>query len=144
MKDKANDSVSHYVLDTSAILTLREEEEGADQVEDILRQSQSGMVEVYASFMAYMETFYRVWQVEGESSAKRTYAELLALPIKQVSVTQPILLKAGAIKAQFQLSVADAWTIATAAELGATLVHKDPEMEQAKPIANLLALPYKN
>lgn len=132
-----------YVLDTSAVLTLREDEEGADKVESLLRQAEAGNLEIYASFMTYMELYYRVWQVEGEEAAKMIYAELKALPVKQVSPTEPILLRAGAIKAQHRLSVADSWIIATAIELQAILVHKDPEMEQVKAIANLLFLPYK-
>jgi len=48
-----------------------------------------------------------------------------------------------AIKAQCRLSVADAWIIASAIEVQGILVHKDPEMEQAQRIVDLLQLPYK-
>jgi len=63
MKDelKPENSKSRYVLDTSAILTLREDEEGADQVEKILREAEAGTAEVYGPFMMYMEAYYRVW-----------------------------------------------------------------------------------
>ncbi len=71
------------------------------------------------------------------------YAELKALPIQQVNLTESILLKAGAIKAQYRLSVADAWIIAVAIEVQGILVHKDPEMEQVQHIIDLLQLPYK-
>jgi len=145
MKDESNlkNSKPRYVFDTSAVLTLREDEEGADQVENLLRQAEAGTAEVYGPFMMYMEVYYRVWQVEGETSARTMYAELKALPIQQVNPTEPILLKAGAIKAQYRLSVADAWIIAAAIEVQGILVHKDPEMEQAKQIVDLLQLPYK-
>jgi predicted nucleic acid-binding protein len=145
MKGESNpkNSKKRYVLDTSAVLTLRGDEEGADHVENLLRQAESGIAEVYGPFMMYMEAYYRVWQVEGETSARTIYAELKALPIQQVNLTEPILMKAGAIKAQYSLSVADAWIIATAIEVQGILVHKDPEMEQAQQIVDLLQLPYK-
>jgi len=133
-----------YLLDTSAILALRGDEEGADDVEFILRESESGTAEVYASFMTYMEAYYKVWQVEGEESAKRMYAELISLPVRRIDLNNQILLKAGAIKANYRLSVADAWIIASAMEVEAYLVHRDPEFEQVKDVVSLIFLPYKS
>jgi len=133
-----------YVLDTSAILALRSDEPGADDVESILRKAEYGSVEVYVSFMTYMEAYYRVWRIEGEESAKRMYAELMALPVSRIGITDGILLRAGAIKAVYRLSVADAWIIASAVELEASMVHKDPEFEQVQDILSLVTLPYKN
>ncbi|MFC1717829.1 PIN domain-containing protein [Candidatus Poribacteria bacterium] len=132
-----------YLLDTSAILALRSDEPGADDVESILRESESGQAEVYASFMTYMEVYYRIWHIEGEESAKRMYGELLSLPISRVDMSDSILLCAGSIKANYSLSVADAWIIASAIEMEASLVHKDPEFEQVQDIVSLIFLPYK-
>lgn len=133
-----------YLLDTSAILALRGDEPGADDVESILRESESGQAEVYASFMTYMEAYYRIWRLEGEESARRMYAELLSLPIVRVDVSDSILLRAGAIKANYRLSVADSWIIASAMKMKASLVHKDPEFEQVKDIVSLISLSYKS
>jgi len=133
-----------YLLDTSAILALRDDEPGADDVESILRKSESGEAEVYVSFMTYMEAYYRIWRLEGEESAKRIYAELLSLPVLRIDVNDRILLRAGAIKANYRLSVADSWIIASAMEVKASLVHKDPEFEQVEDIVSLIFLPYKD
>lgn len=133
-----------YLLDTSAILALRGDEPGADDVESILRKSESGEAEVYVSFMSYMEAYYRIWRLEGEESAKRMYAELLSLPVFRIDVNDGILLRAGAIKANYRLSVADSWIIASAMEIKASLVHKDPEFEQVEDIVSLIFLPYKS
>ena len=132
-----------FVLDTSAILTLRADEDGADQVEAIIRDAATGNKLVYASFMTYMETYYRVFQLEGEEFAKRTYAELKSLPIEQILQDEIVLLQAGNLKATYRLSVADAWIIASALRVQATLVHKDPEFEQVAHLVPLLTLPYK-
>ena len=133
-----------YLLDTSAILALRGDEPGADDVESILRKSESGEAEVYVSFMSYMEAYYRIWRLEGEESAKRMYAELLSLPVFRIDVNDGILLRAGAIKANYRLSVADSWIIASAMEIKVSLVHKDPEFEQVEDIVSLIFLPYKS
>ena len=133
-----------YLLDTSAILALRGDEPGADDVESILRKSESGEAEVYVSFMTYMEAYCRIWRIDGEESAKRMYAELLSLPVLRIDVNDRLLLRAGGIKANYRLSVADAWIIACAVEAEACLVHKDPEFKQVQDIVPLIFLPYKS
>ena len=144
MRDDPSPTVKErYVLDTSAILTLREDEAGADQAETILRDAARGKGIVYASFMTYMETYYRIFQLEGEESAKGMYAELKSLPIQQIVSDEIVLLQAGNIKATYRLSVADARIIASALRMQATLVHKDPEFEQLEHMLPMLKLPYK-
>lgn len=44
-----------YVLDTSAWLTLIEDESGADQVQELLEKARAGEVVVLVSFMSFME-----------------------------------------------------------------------------------------
>lgn len=133
-----------YVLDTSALLALREDEAGADEVERILREAEKGECEVYLSFMTLMELCYRLWQDKGEQSAKEILAETRALPVQEIREENDLLIKASRVKASFSLSVADSWIIATAWQKKAKLVHRDPEFEQIKEIVELLPLPYKN
>jgi len=134
---------ARFVLDTSALLTLREDEAGADEVESILRKAEKGEFEVYLSFMTLMELCYRLWQDKGERFAKEILAETRALPIQEISQENDLLIKASRIKASFRLSVADSWIIATAWQKKAKLVHKDPEFEQVRQIVELVSLPYK-
>ena len=114
-----------FCLDTSAILTLRDDEPGAERVAMLLE----GPDPCFACFVTRMEVLYRVWKDEGERSGRLAYEQLQSLPIQWVDQTEPLLLEASRIKALHRLSVADAW-IAAAALLGrATLLHKDPEFE---------------
>jgi len=132
-----------FVLDTSALLALRGDEAGADEVEKILRRAEKGECEVYLSFMTLMELCYRLWQDKGEQSAKEILAETRALPIQEIKEENDLLIKASRVKATFRLSVADSWIIATAWQKKAKLVHKDPEFEQVRQIVELVTLPYK-
>jgi ribonuclease VapC len=114
-----------FCLDTSAILTLRDDEPGAERVAMLL----DGPDPCFSCFITRMEVLYRVWKDEGERSGRLAYEQLQSLPIQWVDQTEPLLLEASRIKALHRLSVADAW-IAAAALLGrATLLHKDPEFE---------------
>ena len=114
-----------FCLDTSAILTLRDDEPGAERVAMVLE----GPDPCFACFITRMEVLYRVWKDEGERSGRLAYEQLQSLPIQWVDQTEPLLLEASRIKATHPLSVADAWIAATALNSQATLLHKDPEFE---------------
>jgi predicted nucleic acid-binding protein len=111
------------LLDTSALLTLRDDEPGAERVEQAFEQPDR----CYACFLTRMEVLYRVWKDEGERAGRLAYEQLKALPLHWVEPSEPLLEQAGRIKACHSLSVADAWIAASAQQLGATLLHKDPE-----------------
>jgi predicted nucleic acid-binding protein len=119
--------MKRWLLDTSALLSLRDDEPGADAVADLLAKAQSGKARCFGCFISLMEVLYRVWKDEGEAAGRLAHAQCLALPIEWLHETPEMLEAAARLKATQRLSLADAW-IAAAAELkGATLVHKDPE-----------------
>ncbi len=128
-----------YVLDTSAILTLWNDEEDANTVENILRSHSK----IFISFMTKMEAGYRIWKKAGKEASDELLRYIDLLPLKQVDVNNEILMTALEIKARKNLSNADSWIIATAIALNAILVHKDPEFEQVEDQVKLKTLKYK-
>jgi len=131
-----------FVLDTSALLAFWNDERGADEVEKILRATDSGL-KLHISFMTLMEGKYQLWRKVGKDAAEEFDRMVRNLPISRVDVTNSILNHASEIKATTKLSVANSWIIATAVETGSALVHKDPEFEQVKGRLPFVALPYK-
>ena len=81
----------------------------------------------YACFLSRMEVLYRVWKDENERAGRLAYEQLKALPLQWIEASEPLLEQAAGIKARHSLSVADAWIAAAAMQVGATLLHKDPE-----------------
>lgn len=65
--------MKRYLLDTSALLALRDDEEGANTVADLLQQGQYGQAKVFACFMSQMEILYRVWKDEDEQSGRLAF-----------------------------------------------------------------------
>jgi ribonuclease VapC len=120
-----------FCLDTSALLTLRDDEPGADRVEQALE----GPVRCTACFITRMEVLYRVWKDEGERAGRLAYEQLRALPIDWLEASEPLLIRAAQIKATHALSLADAWIAAAALHCGATLLHKDPEFQAIDGLA---------
>ena len=124
-------------------MTLSEDEAGSDVVSDILQKAKRGSAEVYISFMSVMEACYKVRQYKDEPAAWQMFNYLRHLPLKRIDVDDNLILSAAFIKAEYSMSMADAWILAAAKSLNARLVHKDPEFEQAKDIIPQIVLPYK-
>lgn len=132
-----------YLLDTSALLTFSGDEPGADAVGVLLAKGRRGDVQLYMSFLSAMEAGYTVYQERGEDGLATLLAFLQQLPIIRVDVSDELIALAARMKGAYRLSVADAWILATAKQLNAILIHKDPEFEQAAVEVQLQALPYR-
>jgi len=133
--------MSIYLLDTSALLTLRDDETGAETVAKLLTQAESNEVQCYGCFISLMEMLYRVWKDENEPAGRLAYEMIQSLPIEWVHEDKALLELSASIKAQHKLSLADAWIAASAIQQKAILVHKDPEFKSLN--CPQLELPYK-
>jgi predicted nucleic acid-binding protein len=116
-----------YLLDTSALLCLRDDEPGAGRVAELLEAGLAGKSACLGCFVTLMEIYYRVWKDEGKAAGFRAYTQALQLPVRWLHESPALLERAAAVKAMHAVSLADAWIAAAALEHGAVLVHKDPE-----------------
>jgi ribonuclease VapC len=126
---------TRYVLDTSALLALRDDEAGAERVHRIIDAVRKRRASAYVSFMTRMELLYRIAASEGDEAAASAVRLLDALPLHWVTCEAAILVEAARIKQRGSLSVADAWIAATATLRQAVLVHKDPEFATVADLA---------
>lgn len=138
-----NKKTGKYVLDTSAWLTLIEDEEGADEVQKIIEESIEDKSEIYVSFMTYMEIYYITLQEQDEKEARSRIELISGLPVFKIESSENVGNIAAQFKAKNRISVADAWIAALAETEKAILVHKDPEFDQLNNSVQLQRLPYK-
>ncbi len=132
-------SADRYLLDTSALLTLIEDEAGADRVEEVLSQGHALL-----PWVALLETYYITQQERGTAEADHRYALITQLPVTiSWQMAEPILLTAARLKAITRISLADAIIAAYAIQWDAILLHKDPKFEALASQLALEALPYK-
>ncbi|PIP48938.1 MAG: hypothetical protein COS87_01840 [Chloroflexi bacterium CG07_land_8_20_14_0_80_45_17] len=122
--------VDRYVLDTSAIMTMWQDEDGSNDVAGLIAEAAFGGCELYLSFMTFFEAYYITKRKAGESKALEIYYWLTSSSAKRVNLEEDILVKAGDLKAKYQISAADAWIIATALFKNAAVVHKDSEFDR--------------
>lgn len=132
-------SPERCVLDTSAVLTFIEDEQGADRVEEVLQQSQ-----VSIPWLVLLEVHYITQQKRGQAEADRRYALVKQLPATILwEIEEPTVLTAARFKATHRISLADALIAAMAVGRKARLLHKDPEFEALAGQVSLESLPYK-
>ena len=132
-------TIETYLLDTSALLTLIEDEDGATRVEQVLRKHP-----VIITWMSLLEVHYITQQERGLAEADRRYALLKSFPVTKIwQMDEPILLTAARLKAGYRLSLADTIIAACALLQHATLLHKDPQFEALAGQIALEASPYK-
>lgn len=133
-------SKAHYVLDTSALLTLIEDEPGAVRVEQVLRSEI-----VLIPWMCSLEIVYITQQERGVAESERRYALLKALPAKHLwELDEALLLTAARLKASYRLSLADTIIAACVIRERAILLHKDPQYDALSGQVQLENLPYKS
>ena len=133
-------SAESFILDTSAIFTLIEDEVGAERVDSLLRSQ-----DILLPWLVLLEVTYITRQEMGEAEAEHRLAHLKRLPVTVLwEADEPLLLTAARLKSTFHLSLADAIIASCAIRLDATLVHKDPEYDALTGFVKLEALPYKS
>jgi predicted nucleic acid-binding protein len=128
-----------FLLDTSALMALIQDEPGADRVEYLLTHETS-----IIPWAALMEVFYMTMREKGQEEAEARFSMLKESPAQILwDMNESILLLAANIKAKNRISFADAIMAGFAIRQNAILVHKDPELGALIGFVELEALSYK-
>lgn len=129
------------MLDSYAILTYLQNEAGADRVKTILQAAQAGTDEAYLPAINLGEIIYIVERKRGLEEAQKTLSALRQLPIIMLPADEESILAAAHIKAQYSISYADAFVVASAQKLGAVILTGDPEFESVAGLVEIERLP---
>ncbi len=117
------------VVDTWAALAFLRKEGSADTtMRRYLKRADSGNVRLLMNLVNLGEVYYRMIQLAGVDDADERLRLLRKLPIEMVPVREPLAMEAGRIKAQFRVSFADAFAVATARVENGTVLTGDPEI----------------
>jgi predicted nucleic acid-binding protein len=131
-----------FVLDTSAVLTILNREDGLDTVLNLLDKAKGQQDVLYLPFMALMELEYLLLRRVSPEETLAILTLVSAWPVQVLESTEEWRHQAATIKSQAPLSVANAWIASLAPLQHAELVHKDPEYEQV-PNLPVVKLPYE-
>ena len=138
-----NETKKFYILDTSAILTYIEDEDGSEYVENLLIDAEKEIIDIYVSFISLTEVFYITLREKDEPLAVERIKLMQSLAVKIQESDETVNIKAGKLKARNSISLADAYIAALCQIHNGILVHKDPEYEKLASEINEYRLPYK-
>lgn len=130
-------SVRRYVLDSFALLAHLEGEAGALRVRSALEAAAQGTARVFVSMLNVGEVVYITERERGLIEAQIALSAVEQLPIQILDATRERVLAAAHIKSAHALAYADAFAVAAAQEMGATILTGDPEFKSVETLASI-------
>lgn len=125
------------VLDSFALVSLFHREPGWQVVQKALYEQEKTRTHAVLNWINWGEFFYIVKRRVGPAKTMDALRLLEQLPIELYPVDQPLVRAAAEIKSEHPLSYADAFCIATAQQLNATVLTNDPEFESVERLINI-------
>jgi predicted nucleic acid-binding protein len=122
----------NLVLDSFALVSLFHKEPGWEKVRAALYEQQRAGTKAFLNWVNWGEFFYIVKRRVGAVPATEALHLLEQLPIELVAVDLALVREAADIKSEHAVSYANAFCIATARRLSATVLTSDPEFHAVK------------
>ncbi len=129
-----------YVLDSFALLAYFQAEPGGEKVRDLLREASAGKATAFLSVINLGEILYITERKLGRNTADNTLEDILRLPVQLADASTDRVIGAAHVKARYAISYADAFVVALAQELEATIITADPEFQKVASLAAILWL----
>ena len=130
-----------YVLDSFGLLAYFGGEPGEAQVKTVLERAAAGQIEAYLSVVNLGEVAYIIEREQGVSATRRALAAIDQLPIKLIEADHRMVLAAAHVKAHHPISYADAFVVALAQQMQATILTGDPEFGKIEHLVAVEWLP---
>jgi uncharacterized protein len=125
------------VLDSFALVSLFHREPGWQVVQKSLYDHEKSGTRAILNWINWGEFFYIVKRRVGPAKTMDALRLLEQLPIELYPVDQPLVRAAAEIKSEHTLSYADAFCVATAQKLEATVLTGDPEFESIEHLVKI-------
>lgn len=130
-----------YILDSFALLAYFQAEPGGPIVRDLVEAAKDQKATLYMSLINVGELYYIARRRRGADQADEMLNDLRRLPIILCAATEDRIMAAARLKAAHPLSYADAFAVALAQELDASIITGDPEFQVAEELIPVVWLP---
>ena len=129
-----------YVLDSFALLAYFQAEPGGEKVRDLLREASAESARAFLSVINLGEILYITERKLGRNTADNTLEDIFRLPVQLAEASMDRVIGSAHVKARYAISYADAFVVALAQELEATIITADPEFQKVASLAAILWL----
>jgi len=130
--------MKNILFDSHAILKFYQDEQGADKVEKLLISSHQGDLKAFISEINLGEIYYMTIRRLGLTAAQNHLEQFSEFPIQVIPLSSDIILAASEIKAEYAISYADCFAVATAVKVEAAIVTGDPEFKKVEHLVKII------
>ena len=127
-----------YIFDSHALLAFFQKEVGAEIVAKILRRSTKNHLDQFISMINLGEILYMTKRRFGDEKKVEILGRIHQLGLKILPAPDPLVYKAAEFKAEYPISYADCFALASALEYSAILVTGNPEFKKVVHLVNIL------
>jgi ribonuclease VapC len=126
-----------HLLDSFALLAFLNREQGSAKVQELLQRARASGEPLLMNEINVGEVYYIIAKGRSLDQAEAFLRRFETLPIQRLANIFPEILEAAKLKAQFPISYADAFVVATAQRSQAVVVTGDPEF---RAVAHLIEI----
>ena len=127
-----------YLFDSHALLRLFQAEAGHEKIVSLLENIQNKGWHKYLSAINLEEIIYTTKRAFGDQKKIEVLANIERLDFTVLPVPNSLIFQAAEYKAEFSISYADCFALATAVEQKAAVVTGDPEFKKVEHIVEVV------
>jgi ribonuclease VapC len=127
-----------FIFDSHAILKFFQKEKGYEKVVHLLKEIKGGKAVKYINAINLGEIIYSTKREFGDQKKLEVLANIERLNFAILPIPNSLIFQAAEYKAQYSISYADCFALASALEHKAVIVTGDPEFKKVEHLADII------
>jgi ribonuclease VapC len=126
-----------FIFDSHALLKLFQKEKGYEKVVQLLEEIQKTGAAKYLNAINLGEIIYTTKKDFGDQKKLEVLASIERLNFRILPIPNELIFQAAEYKAEYSISYADCFALASAVEHKAVIVTGDPEFKKVEHLAEI-------
>ena len=127
-----------FIFDSHALLKFFQKEKGYEKVTQLLEEIRKTGAVKYINAINLGEIIYSTKKEFGDQKKLEVLANIERLNFTILSIPNNLIFQAAEYKAQYGISYADCFVLASAIEYKATIITGDPEFKKVAHLADIV------
>jgi len=127
-----------FIFDSHALLKFFQKEKGYEKVVHLLEEIKKAGATKYINAVNLGEIIYSTKREFGDQKKLEVLANIERLNFTILTVSNSLIFQAAEYKAQYRISYADCFILASAIEHKAIIVTGDPEFKKVEHLVNIM------
>ena len=127
-----------FIFDSHALLKFFQKEKGYEKVVHLLEEIKKAGATKYINAVNLGEIIYSTKREFGDQKKLEVLANIERLNFTILTVSNSLIFQAAEYKAQYRISYADCFILASAIEHKAIIVTGDPEFKNVEHLVNIM------